>query len=669
MAKLKLLLLSLIGIVGIGWGQCDLELIGFDTETFDLTIAVNNGYGCNNPNAPDYDPFNDDIYDLVIGIRSITADEPYSCFWNQSDPDASNYGWALLNFPIDLPNAIYDIGEGDDNTLNTGDTITVNLAEAANGQFATQESCLAEAFANGYFDDCSQIAIWQINDSNGSDFWNGYFESSIWGEGNDFPYPEYWDESIDCIPGDPDWSSICNNQLTFSTSDLCGGPPPPPILEGCTDPEAYNYDPEAVLDDDSCQYIDLNYWSTTVYFDCDTTNVNQWTFTTQVKITNIGDVAVDNWCIQGYIDNDIANPFFDECYPITIEPGDTYTLYMPDVINPVNLGYELPLSSITYNVYGVEGENNLNNNTQTLWDELIQYFDCIETGCTDQLACNYDPEANAGIPEEECNYPDECGECDGENTGPGAIYDCGCDPLPFEDACDCEGNTPIDLFQCDCEGTPDLDQDGICDEEDDCVGYYDECGVCNGPGAIYECGCFDIPEGDCDCEGNILDGCGICGGDGVDVDGDGLCDDVDPCIGFIDDCGVCNGDNSTCTGCTDPDADNYNPYVWINDGSCIYCTTNIWIPNAVTPNNDGLNDVWQVVTDYPDCWRIWRTWIYNRWGQLMWYSENIEDQWIVNVQGGQYYAADGVYVYKVEGVTWEITDFVWEQTGHITVLR
>ena len=26
---------------------------------------------------------------------------------------------------------------------------------------------------------------------------------------------------------------------------------------------------------------------------------------------------------------------------------------------------------------------------------------------------------------------------------------------------------------------------------------------CNGPGAIYECGCSDIPEGDCDCDGKL----------------------------------------------------------------------------------------------------------------------------------------------------------------------
>ena len=44
---------------------------------------------------------------------------------------------------------------------------------------------------------------------------------------------------------------------------------------------------------------------------------------------------------------------------------------------------------------------------------------------------------------------------------------------------------------------------GIRDDIDPCVGELDACGVCNGPGAIYECGCSDIPEGDRDCNGNV----------------------------------------------------------------------------------------------------------------------------------------------------------------------
>ena len=38
----------------------------------------------------------------------------------------------------------------------------------------------------------------------------------------------------------------------------------------------------------------------------------------------------------------------------------------------------------------------------------------------------------------------------------------------------------------------DADADGICDDVDDCVGAYDDCGICNGPGAVYECGCSNI---------------------------------------------------------------------------------------------------------------------------------------------------------------------------------
>ena len=53
--------------------------------------------------------------------------------------------------------------------------------------------------------------------------------------------------------------------------------------------------------------------------------------------------------------------------------------------------------------------------------------------------------------------------------------------------------------------TADADSDGICDDVDDCVGELDACGVCNGPGAVYVCGCSGIPEGDCDCNGNQLD--------------------------------------------------------------------------------------------------------------------------------------------------------------------
>ena len=65
----------------------------------------------------------------------------------------------------------------------------------------------------------------------------------------------------------------------------------------------------------------------------------------------------------------------------------------------------------------------------------------------------------------------------------------------------------------------DEDDDDICDDVDDCVGSLDECGVCNGNG---------IADGECDCNGSILDAIGVCGGScAADVDDDGWCADED----------------------------------------------------------------------------------------------------------------------------------------------
>ena len=44
---------------------------------------------------------------------------------------------------------------------------------------------------------------------------------------------------------------------------------------------------------------------------------------------------------------------------------------------------------------------------------------------------------------------------------------------------------------------PDEDADGVCDDIDECVGEYDECGVCNGPGAVYDCGCEECNQFTC----------------------------------------------------------------------------------------------------------------------------------------------------------------------------
>ena len=124
---------------------------------------------------------------------------------------------------------------------------------------------------------------------------------------------------------------------------------------------------------------------------------------------------------------------------------------------------------------------------------------------------------------------DECGICGGDGIPAG---DCDCDGNQLTSAVCARATSRPALrlqWQQDALGVrcDDADADGICDDVDDCVGSLDACG--NGPGAIYDCGCEDIPAGDCDCDGNQLDALGVCGGDCIDAN-NGVCDDAEvPC--------------------------------------------------------------------------------------------------------------------------------------------
>ena len=80
-------------------------------------------------------------------------------------------------------------------------------------------------------------------------------------------------------------------------------------------------------------------------------------------------------------------------------------------------------------------------------------------------------------------------------------------------------------------------------------------------------GSCTYPEQNLDCNGNCtidLDCNGICGGSGIIID-------EECCIsGETDICGLCDGDNSTCAGCMDMIACNYDESAIINDSSCEY---------------------------------------------------------------------------------------------------
>jgi hypothetical protein len=139
-----------------------------------------------------------------------------------------------------------------------------------------------------------------------------------------------------------------------------------------------------------------------------------------------------------------------------------------------------------------------------------------------------------------------------------------------------DGSCIYALAPYDCDGVcvTDTDGDGVCDvnETFGCI----DVTACNyDMAATQDDGsCTGFADGACDCDGNVLDECGTCGGDGI---ADGTCD----CDGSVlDALGVCDGpcaadadSNGTCDdeeilGCMDVTACNYDIAATQDDGSC-----------------------------------------------------------------------------------------------------
>ncbi|HEY8403725.1 MAG TPA: gliding motility-associated C-terminal domain-containing protein [Flavobacteriales bacterium] len=94
------------------------------------------------------------------------------------------------------------------------------------------------------------------------------------------------------------------------------------------------------------------------------------------------------------------------------------------------------------------------------------------------------------------------------------------------------------------------------------------------------------------------------------------------------------------------------------------CTYAIYIPNSFTPDNDGINEVWQITT-YNVLKLTLR--IYNRWGDAIFTSHDLNPVWKGEVNGGEYFARDGVYTFHLVYET--INGELGERSGNIFLLR
>jgi gliding motility-associated-like protein len=133
----------------------------------------------------------------------------------------------------------------------------------------------------------------------------------------------------------------------------------------------------------------------------------------------------------------------------------------------------------------------------------------------------------------------------------------------------------------------------------------------------------------------------------------------------------------SCTDCPNPtlvlgDETSYTLAAW-NDSACVtYCKydlkvtkkdSKVYIPNAFSPNGDGQNDFFEVFGTF---YEIKSTQIYDRWGSLLFQSDNPTMKWDGEYQGKV--LPNGVYVYKI---IYEDTNLMVEklEMGTISIVR
>ena len=158
--------------------------------------------------------------------------------------------------------------------------------------------------------------------------------------------------------------------------------------------------------------------------------------------------------------------------------------------------------------------------------------------------------------------------CFGEDTGSAgntAISDAYAEYVAADwGDCICGDSYPQDCAGV-CGGSAIEDCAGVCDGSDvvDCAG------VCGGDSVLS--GCNNV------CNSTAVEDCaGVCGGNATEDYCNACTSQIFDCVGVCDgsdvvDCaGVCEGDNSSCNGCTNPYATNFDSEATNDNGSCEY---------------------------------------------------------------------------------------------------
>lgn len=95
----------------------------------------------------------------------------------------------------------------------------------------------------------------------------------------------------------------------------------------------------------------------------------------------------------------------------------------------------------------------------------------------------------------------------------------------------------------------------------------------------------------------------------------------------------------------------------------VYKGTTYYVPNAFTPNGDGINDLFRAVAPGIQATSYFR--VFNRWGKLMYQTQDVTKGWNGTYAGVPQPA--GVYVWIIKGL--DISQKTLELKGTVTLIR
>lgn len=95
---------------------------------------------------------------------------------------------------------------------------------------------------------------------------------------------------------------------------------------------------------------------------------------------------------------------------------------------------------------------------------------------------------------------------------------------------------------------------------------------------------------------------------------------------------------------------------------------NIYVPNAFTPDEDGINEVFLPKLTGKIFVEKYKFQIFDRWGTIIFETDDMEEPWTGSVRGGEYFAKDDVYNWQITVQLKGVED-PRLYSGHVYILR